>query len=145
MLISIWKRLSGKPFRTRQSLTITGLGSEVFLKSVLAAGEIHRAFKAVNPQLKFAAWQPRQSRGHMVLTFVNRYFTPDTEAGHEVRAFPDDLDPMHVLRKAVPTGVYTADNEVLYFNRSVTKDRRCAVFQAALVRLFTDITYQQPL
>ncbi len=56
----------------------------------------------------------------MVLTFVNRYFTPDTDDGHEVRPFPDELDPMHILRKAVPSGVYTTDNEVLYFDRQLT-------------------------
>lgn len=131
------------PFRTRQSLTISGLGSEVFLKSVLAAGEIHGAFKAVNPHLNFSAWQPRQSRGHTVLTFTNRYFTPDTEDGHEVRPFPSDLDPMRILRNAVPDGIYTTDNEVRYHDRQSVTGERCAIAPYTLERASKYATYQR--
>ncbi len=124
---------------------MSGLGSEVFHRSVLATGGIHRAFKAVNPQLKFAGWQPRQSHGHMVLTFSNRYFTPDTDNGHEVRTFPNDHDPLHVLRKAVPSGVYTADNEVLYFDRRSTTGERCAIDEVTLILYFNSHNLQTAL
>lgn len=58
--------------------------------------------------------------GHLALTFTNRYFsTPEEASGKEDRQLSAYVDPLNILREAVPRGVHTQDNEVLYFERIV--------------------------
>ena len=70
-------------------------------------------------------WEPRKDRGHPILTVGNRYLSPvDGEEGkQQVIPMENTIDPLCILRDAVPSGVHTTENQVLYFERS-TKGTR---------------------
>ena len=65
-------------------------------------------------------WEPRKDRGHPVLTVGNRYLSNADNKGVQQSVLPlgQAIDPLHILQDAVPSGVHTAENQVLYFQRS---------------------------
>lgn len=65
-------------------------------------------------------WSPQRNRNHIVLTFTNRYFSNEKDGVFDVRDLSTTYDPVGVLRRAVPSGLHTADNQVLYFERFKT-------------------------
>lgn len=69
-------------------------------------------------------WSPRRNRNHIVLTFTNRYFSNEKDGTFEICSLSPAYDPLGILRRTVPSGLHTVDNEVLYFERFKTEKER---------------------
>lgn len=106
------------PIRTQQTVTLSGVSSKRFGNAITAIGQIVEVFNAHCTLDELLPWSPKIVQGHPTLTLSSRYFTADGGAAkQDVRLFPGDLDPYNLLRNAVPAGLYTSDNEVLYYER----------------------------
>ena len=106
------------PVRTQQTIMLSGVSSRQFGTAIAAIGQIVEVFNAQCTRDELLPWSPRIVQGHPTLTLSSRYFTADGgSTKHDMRAFPEDLDPYNILRNAVPDGLYTEDNEVLYYER----------------------------
>lgn len=69
-------------------------------------------------------WTTGQERGHKTLTIANRYYSSRSEQSDQnIVPFGDLIDPLQVLQTAVPSATHTADNQVLYFERSCSLDK----------------------
>lgn len=112
--------LGANPRQASQSVTLSGLGGDTFEKSVQGVLEVYSHISRHLPQGKLLPWQPQMTNGNLSLTFSNRYFASADEAqGQEPIALGAYVDPLNILRDAVPQGIHTADNEVLYYERVV--------------------------
>ncbi|KAF7789840.1 hypothetical protein EIP86_000786 [Pleurotus ostreatoroseus] len=111
-------QLASVPVRTQQTVMLSGVSSRQFGTAIAAIGQIVEVFNAQCTRDELLPWSPRIVQGHPTLTLSSRYFTADGgSTKHDMRAFPEDLDPYNILRNAVPDGLYTEDNEVLYYER----------------------------
>ena len=109
---------------SEQSITITGLGNVEFDRAIIGIQQLRIVMENQVSAMKL--WEPRREQGHYVLTFSNRYFNKESEAANEeVKALSTDVDPLGLLAKAVPDGIHTSDNEVLYFERRKGDAPRC--------------------
>ena len=105
------------PRFARQSVLLSGLGLDQFHRTFDALLEIGTVIEDNLPNGKLRRPTPRLERGFPVLQFSNRYFADSSEAGASDAVSMDAVDPMKILRAAVPDGIHTLDNEVLYFER----------------------------
>lgn len=115
----------GKTFsQARQTVTLSGLGTEGFNQAVLALLKIHQFFRDNCAEGQVGNWVTHKDRGHPILTFGNRYLTTVTQDQPSQKVLSlDDVDPLKILRNAVPDAVHTTENQVLYFER-VTKAKK---------------------
>ena len=125
--VSPARSLGNVPLNARQSITISGLGSDVFAQALLGMMNIHQHFAQRCPEGQMESWEPRKDRGHPILTLGNRYLstTRDNENKQPVSVEMDAIDPFHILQGAVPSTVHTKENQVLYFER-IPKGNRYA-------------------
>ena len=101
----------------RQSVTISGLGSDVFATALLGLMNVHQHFAQRCLEGQMEGWEPRKDRGYPVLTLGNRYLslTGGDQKGQETLAERTLIDPLGILQDAVPSAVHTKENQVLYF------------------------------
>ncbi len=118
-------RLASVPDRSQQTVTLSGVGSPQFARAILGLRQIYAVFDDHCSANELLAWTPRVTQGHFTLTMSNRYFTASKgTAKQEVLNFPSALDPLNILRDAVPSGIYSRDNEVLYYDRRKIANER---------------------
>ena len=98
--------------QSRQSLTLSGLGTEGFNQAILALLKIHQFFQDNCAEGQIDTWSTRVDRGHPILTAGNRYLTAhtDDQVTHKVVSMKD-IDPLEILQKAVPDEVNFLDRE----------------------------------
>lgn len=102
----------------RQSVTITGLGTDAFTDAINAGRDIHRLFDRWFPEGKLEDWVSDTSTCE--ISAANRYFTPKDEVppGECHVAFGKQADPQGILEDMAKEGyVHTEDNVVQYFAR----------------------------
>ncbi|KAF7798783.1 hypothetical protein EIP86_010008 [Pleurotus ostreatoroseus] len=111
-------QLPKSPERATQSVLMTGLGTEGFEKAVQGALQIYQHMQRCLPAGALIPWKPVTYEGHLGLELSNRYFSSSKEAeGQQIVELSSDIDPNNILRKAVPHGLHTLDNTVVYFER----------------------------
>ncbi|KAH9846573.1 hypothetical protein C2E23DRAFT_743815, partial [Lenzites betulinus] len=59
----------------RQSVTLTGLGSEQFENATLAMLAIYHRFQTYLAGYMLRPWQPERTHNHLAVSFGNRYLT----------------------------------------------------------------------
>ena len=67
-----------------------------------------------------------------MLFFGNRYFADDGDYRAHDAISMEDVDPLKILREAVPEGIHTTDNQVLYFERGKTEEGETYVQQVSV-------------
>ena len=108
----------------KQSVTLTGLGSQHFHTAVRGVSSIYHAFKmhlsARGCQLR--TWAPGCDAGQsLTLTFSNRILTSAKEAeGEKAQDLSLVVDPFNILRPLLRTEVHTMENNVDYWKRTLT-------------------------
>ena len=117
-------RLSKNPRTAKQSVVVSGLGSEAFDRCARAILEVHAKLAAALPPGTLEEWKPIMDEGKICLEFSNRYFavSSDGENLHTV-SLSSEIDPFGLLAEAVPDGRHTEDNQVLYYDRIVQEKR----------------------
>ena len=108
----------------RQGITITGLGTPTFERSVNAAKVIYEMFQRQYPQGKLESWNPGTHRGCTTLEMSNRYFTPKRDAP-DMEHIPFDklVDPFGVLETMIESGyTHGEENKVRYFARETDEE-----------------------
>ena len=118
------RRLPRNPNRLidlKQSVTLTGLGSESFDKAVRGLCMLYQNVKGQVMQrgCQLREWAPGEDGGNLTLTFSNRYLTAAKDvADDDVRQdLGEVVDPFNILRPLLRTEVHTSDNCVEYWER----------------------------
>ncbi|KAI0688833.1 hypothetical protein C8Q76DRAFT_635121 [Earliella scabrosa] len=107
----------------KQSVTLTGLGSQYFHSAVRGVSTIYHAFKmhlsARGCQLR--TWAPECDGGEsLTLTFSNRILMSAKDGeGEKKQDLGQFVDPFNVLRPLLRTEVHTAENHVDYWKRTL--------------------------
>ena len=102
----------------KQSVTITGLGTEGFDTAVHAVQTIYQAFSnhVVRAGGRLREWTPGRDNQDLTLVFANRYLTSSRDVGEEPSVdLSTTVDPFNVLRPILRGEVHTADNVVEYW------------------------------
>ena len=107
----------------KQTITLSGLGTESFNSAVKGVLHIYQAFQSVlgvrNAQLR--PWKPIREAEDLVLTFGNRYLTRGQDAGNETQVdLAETVDPFNILRPLLRSEVHISDNVVEYWQRGTT-------------------------
>ena len=108
----------------KQSVTLTGLGSQHFHTAVRGVSAIYHAFKmhlsARGCQLR--TWAPGcDAVQSLTLTFSNRILTSAKEAeGEKMEDLSRVVDPFNILRPLLRTEAHTTENNVDYWKRTLT-------------------------
>ncbi|KAI0349264.1 hypothetical protein OH77DRAFT_1499631 [Trametes cingulata] len=105
----------------KQSITVGGLGSELFDDAVSGMITIYEHFKTQLRGYNLRPWRPEQRENHLALTFSNRYLTQAKFAqGETVVDLSLDVDPFNVLRPRLTSQVHLQENVVEYWEHSMT-------------------------
>ena len=114
-------RLPKQPITAKQSVVLTGLGSDKFDQCARGILEVHTKLSSSLPPGSLQLWRPLTDQGRICLEFSNRYFASGTDSMDQSDvALGSGIDPAGVLAQECPEGRHTEDNVVLYFDR--TKD-----------------------
>ncbi|TFK59912.1 hypothetical protein BDN72DRAFT_780099, partial [Pluteus cervinus] len=105
----------------QQSVTLTGLGTPMFEKSVQALAEIATVFNRQFPEGQMIPWHSSPSclADGQSIVFSNRYFTRRKD-GPLMKPVPfdQDVDPRGFLSRATNSQIiHTEENKVKYFRR----------------------------
>ena len=99
-------------------MTLSGLGSAKFKDAVSAILKIHQYFQQHCPEGQMDGWEPRKERGYPVVSAGARYLsTKANTSSEQVIPLSEVIDPIGILARAVPGGLHTQENQVLYFER----------------------------
>ncbi len=116
--------MTKNPLSAKQSLVLTGLGSEEFDNCVRAVIQFHSRFASHLPSDTLQPWSPIKDDEHLCLELSNRYYTPDNLVSqYEEASVSDTIDPMGLLRAKGNGLRHTEDNDVLYFERLPDEQR----------------------
>ncbi|TFK61187.1 hypothetical protein BDN72DRAFT_904311 [Pluteus cervinus] len=112
----------------RQSVTLTGLSTDVFEAAVDRSQEVYNKFQRFFPENQLLPWGAMNCTitDGRTLTFSNRYFTRRQEAP-TIRAIPFtyDVDPKRLLTQLVTGHLFhSSDNEVSYYTRYKDEDHQ---------------------
>lgn len=110
----------GNLLSLKQSVTLTGLGSETFEKAVRGLSTLYQHAKGKVQQrgCQLRNWTPGEAEGDLTLTFSSRYLTPGNQATDDIRPdMAEVIDPLNILRPLLLTEVHTLDNAVFYWQR----------------------------
>ncbi|TFK78113.1 hypothetical protein K466DRAFT_468930, partial [Polyporus arcularius HHB13444] len=110
----------GTLLNLKQSVTLTGLGGEMFEKAVRGLSTLYQNAKGKVQQrgCQLRDWTPGEAEGDLTLTFSSRYLTPSNHATDDVRPdMAEVIDPLNILRPLLRTEVHTLDNAVFYWRR----------------------------
>ncbi|KAI0346337.1 hypothetical protein BDW22DRAFT_1302883, partial [Trametopsis cervina] len=118
------EQLPKNPRAAKQSVVLTGLGSDRFDDCGRAVMEIHSYFSTVLPPDTLLPWNIIRDEGNICLEFANRYFASMDLSMPEQQAieFSKATDPNRVLENLASDLIHTDDNEVLYFERFSTAE-----------------------
>ena len=108
----------------RQSVTLTGFGTETFEKGIKALNEVHALFDRHIPENKLGECTIiDKCDEHLGIHLTNRYFTSRRESPTEPHIpFASDVDPMGYLANLVGGTYFQSEqNIVKHYNRSVGK------------------------
>ena len=106
-----------------QSIAISGLGSDEFDLSLKGLTCIHNVFKEHLAGTSFSGINTRLDNSYVTLFFSNRYFThPHDMQNNTAIPIPLDVDPVGILA-GISGGIYTAENQVEYFERTSTNGK----------------------
>ncbi|KAI0747738.1 hypothetical protein C8Q80DRAFT_1103639 [Daedaleopsis nitida] len=107
----------------KQSVTLTGLGSEQFHAGVRGVGAMYHAFKMYlgSRGSHIRTWAPGCDAGEsLTLAFSNRILTPAKNAeGKREFSLENMVDPFNILRPLLCSEVHTLENHVEYWNRTL--------------------------
>ncbi|KAI0083213.1 hypothetical protein BDY19DRAFT_900618, partial [Irpex rosettiformis] len=116
-------QLTKNPSTAKQSLVLTGLGCELFDRSVKAVIEFHSRLASHLPTDSLTSWKPLVVDQFLCLELSNRYVTPShLAASYDSATFDESIDPFGLLRAKV-IGQRTDDNIVLYYERILDHDK----------------------
>ncbi|PIL29422.1 hypothetical protein GSI_09474 [Ganoderma sinense ZZ0214-1] len=104
----------------KQSITLTGLGSEGFDSAVHGIQIIYQVLSnhVARAGGRLREWTPGRENQDLTLTFANRYLTSSRDAGEEPSVdLSTIVDPFNVVRPILRGEVHTADNVVEYWER----------------------------
>ncbi len=110
----------GNLLSLKQSVTLTGLGSEMFEKAVRGLSTLYQHAKGKVQQrgCQLRTWMPGEAEGDLTLTFSSRYLTPGNQAADDIHPdMAEVIDPLNILRPLLLTEVHTLDNAVFYWQR----------------------------
>ncbi|PPQ97878.1 hypothetical protein CVT26_013050 [Gymnopilus dilepis] len=109
----------------RQSITITGLGTEAFQTGYENAMKIFLAFSDSFPEGTLSGWDSTTFRTYPCIEFNARYFSRTTAGVDKTLSIPfrTEVDPDGVLEKMVDDNfIHGTDNHVEYKWRIVTSE-----------------------
>ncbi len=100
-----------------QSVTITGVGSELFKESMEALKDLRQRGERDFKQGQLEEWRPEQFQGDDAVELSNRYFTTRNRAVYQTSVpITHVIDPNGVLRRVAGDNmVHTEDNVVKYY------------------------------
>lgn len=100
----------------RQTVGVTGLGSDAFAKVVEGINRISDKFERRFPEGTFECWNPNEFSGQLSVEASNRYFTSKRVNRNAVHiGFSKDVDPNGILSGySNDELVHDEDNRVLY-------------------------------
>lgn len=109
----------------KQSVTICGLGVSEFEAAVKGVMSIYQVMQSRVSGLKarLREWSPTRDRDDLALVLGNRYLTPIKEVDGDAEGDMDEIDPFKVLKPLLRNEVYTLDNVVQYWQRTLTSNR----------------------
>ena len=110
-------RIPKNPLAARQSIVLTGLGSEGFERAARAVLQIHTLFSSTLPEDSLLPWKPIRDSGYICLEFSNRYFKGKDDGDATVLPLGRKIDPYDLLRSKCQSAEHTEDNVVLYYER----------------------------
>ena len=117
-MILYYSESKQRPF-LRQSVSLSGLGSQSFSSAIEAIQEIHQMFGRTFAAGTLEQWTPNEFEGTQAIDVANRYFTPRHQATQDqITPFSPLVDPDSVLTTAMEcdgTYTHTIDNEVDYY------------------------------
>ena len=102
----------------KQSITLTGLGTDRFDTAVRGVQTIHQVFSNHVSQAggHLSDWTPGRDGQNLTLMFGNRYLTSARDIGNESSIDMSTIvDPLNILCPLIKTEVHTADNVVEYW------------------------------
>jgi hypothetical protein len=110
----------------RQSITLTGFGTATFEAGIKSLQAVHTFFDRHLPEGKLDECTIiDQCDDHFGIHLTNRYFTTRRESDSQTEQaieFPTEVDPQGILTGLVSDQfVHTEQNEVKYYNRSVSE------------------------
>ncbi|PBK91041.1 hypothetical protein ARMGADRAFT_933168, partial [Armillaria gallica] len=102
-----------------QSVTIAGMGSELFQDSIDTLKELHQRGEREFKQGQLEEWCPGQFQGDDAVEMVNWYFRPQTKSENQTSVqLSSDINPKGVLRwMAGDNMVHTEDNIMKYYKK----------------------------
>ena len=116
--------MTKNPSAAKQSLVLSGLGSDLFDKCAKAILEIHSRFATHLPNDSLESWKPLIDEEVICLELTNRYLTPDRLAAiYDTVPFDETIDLFGLLRGKAG-GKRTEDNVVLYYERIPLEDNK---------------------
>ncbi|KAF7790675.1 hypothetical protein EIP86_001631 [Pleurotus ostreatoroseus] len=125
--ITTSNQLPKNPRHTSQSIILGGLGASEFEESVQGVLEVYNQFRRSFSHGVLQDWEPRTVDGHLSLMFSNRFYSSSDEArGLKTENIDQLVDPFGILAEAVPDGIHTIDNQVLYYERYRTAKGKLA-------------------
>jgi hypothetical protein len=101
----------------KQSIQLTGLGTQTFDDCIKKIREIEALFKRHLPADSLNMWKENNFEGHPAIFSANKFFTDRHDRGCQTTIpFSPNVDPNQVLSKAMGQEfVHLMDNEVSYF------------------------------
>lgn len=112
----------------KQSVTLTGLGTDRFDAAVHGMQTIHQVLSNHVSRAggRLRNWTPGRDGQDLTLTFANRYLTSARDVGDETSIdMSAVVDPLNVLRPLIKNEVHTADNVVEYWECRDGCSTRC--------------------
>lgn len=111
-------RVSKNGRGAKQTVSLSGMGLEVFAENVTAVLHLYQLLDGCLAQGTLQPWKPALHHGHASLEFSNRYFSSAKEADERVSMnIGADVDPFGILSGLNVDGVHTEDNMVGYYER----------------------------
>lgn len=122
---SPFKREHKKASFLRQTVCVTGLGSDAFDKVIEGINRISDKFERKFPEGTFDCWNPNEFSGHISVEASNRYFTSKRFNRNAVHiGFGKDVDPNGILSGYANSElVHDEDNRVLYLEHCEVEAR----------------------
>ncbi|KAI0314685.1 hypothetical protein OF83DRAFT_1174530 [Amylostereum chailletii] len=103
----------------RQSIALSGMGSQTFTDVVRGIKNVHKLMDSAYKVGTLKTWWTDNILGDPRIELSNRYITPhDQLYGASAVTIPKTVDPYGILaRVSSQVGVYTEENVVTYFQR----------------------------
>ena len=107
----------------KQTITLTGLGTDAFDAAVHGIQTIHQVFHnhVTRGGSRLRDWVPGRDGQDLTLTFTNRYLTSPRDVGGEASVdLSQVVDPFNILRPLIKGETHTTDNVMEYWERKAS-------------------------